>query len=192
MNETSHRIKTPSSTHQHVELKCNRTYLSMSSHLNTSVQKLVKVLAELPRGHGQLAAGASGGVDHVAGWLVQVCRCLVQITLGLLERLGGGRDLKWGAQTERQALCCAPLVITLLSWGSVSNRPNSQFQSAASCWPPRCSWEPCPHPSGQADSWRSYSGNETQPWPPGKQSSLWARQSCSIIEVSLFVLFLLL
>lgn len=66
----------------------------MTGHLDTSVEELVEVLAELPGGGGQLAAGASGGLDHVACRLVQVCSRLVQLSLSLLERLGGRRNLK--------------------------------------------------------------------------------------------------
>lgn len=65
----------------------------MPGHLYAGVQELVKVFAELPGGHGQLAAGASGGVNHLARRLVQVCSRLVQLALGLLEGLGGWRDL---------------------------------------------------------------------------------------------------
>lgn len=43
-----------------------KTNLSVPSHLDASIQELIKVLAELSRGHSQLAAGASGGVDHLA------------------------------------------------------------------------------------------------------------------------------
>lgn len=80
--------------------KNNKTNLSVAGHLYTSIQELIKVLAEFSRGHRQLAAGASGGMDHLASWLVQVCRRLVQLALRLLEGLGGWWDLN-GGQRER-------------------------------------------------------------------------------------------
>lgn len=80
--------------------KNNKTNLSVAGHLYTSIQELIKVLAELSWGHCQLAAGASGGMDHLASWLVQVCRRLVQLALRLLEGLGGWWDLN-GGQRER-------------------------------------------------------------------------------------------
>lgn len=43
-----------------------KPYRSVACHLDAGVQELVKVLAELPRGHGQLAAGAAGGVDDLS------------------------------------------------------------------------------------------------------------------------------
>lgn len=73
-----------------------KTDLSVAGHLYASIQELIEVLAELPGGHRQLAAGASGGMDHLARRLVQVCSRLVQLTLGLLKGLGGWRDLKRG------------------------------------------------------------------------------------------------
>lgn len=74
--------------------------LSVSSHLDAGVQELIEVLTELPRGHGQMAAGASGGVDHLARGLVQVCCRLIQLALGLLKGLGGWRDLNKGHREE--------------------------------------------------------------------------------------------
>lgn len=55
----------------------NDTYLSVSGHLNASVQELVKVLAEFPRSHGQLAAGTPGGVDHVPCGVVELSCSMV-------------------------------------------------------------------------------------------------------------------
>lgn len=80
----------------------DKTNLSVPSHLDPSIQELIEVLTELPRSHCQLAAGASGGVDHLACRLVQVCCRLVQLTLGLLKRLGGWRDLKRGHEEDIQ------------------------------------------------------------------------------------------
>ena len=73
----------------------------MPGHLDTGVQELVKVFAELPGGHRQLAAGASGGVDHLASRLVQVCCRLVQLALRLLEGFGGWRDLSGGHRQKQ-------------------------------------------------------------------------------------------
>lgn len=42
-----------------------KTDLRVPSHLYASIQELIKVVAELPRGIGQLVAGASRGVDHL-------------------------------------------------------------------------------------------------------------------------------
>lgn len=68
----------------------------MTGHLDTGIQELIKVFAELSGGHRKLAAGASGGMDHLARRLVQVCCRLVQLTLGLLKRPGRWRDLNKG------------------------------------------------------------------------------------------------
>lgn len=68
----------------------------MPGHLDAGVEELIKVFAELPGGHRQLAAGASGGMDHLARRLVQVCCSLVQFALGLLKGLGSRRDLNEG------------------------------------------------------------------------------------------------
>lgn len=71
----------------------NNTNLSVPGHLNAGIKELIKVLAELAGSHCQLAAGASRGVNHLTCRLVQVRCCLVQLTLSLLKRLGGWRDL---------------------------------------------------------------------------------------------------
>lgn len=76
---------------QHIQ--GNGADLRVAGHLNSSIQELIEVLAELPRSHGQLAAGALGGVDHLSRRLVQVGGRLVQLALGLLEGLGCRRDL---------------------------------------------------------------------------------------------------
>ena len=68
-------------------------YRGVSGHLDAGVQEVVEVVAELAGGGGELAAGAAGGVDHVAGRLVELGGRVSQLTLGFLEGLGGERDL---------------------------------------------------------------------------------------------------
>lgn len=65
----------------------------MTSHLNAGIQEFIKVMAELSRGHSQLAAGASSGSHHLACRLVQVGCSLVELVLGLLEGFVGRGDL---------------------------------------------------------------------------------------------------
>ena len=65
----------------------------MSCHLYPGVQELVKVLTELSGGYSQLAAGASGGMDHVPSGVVELSCRVVQAGLGLLEGLTAGREL---------------------------------------------------------------------------------------------------
>ena len=62
-------------------------HLRLARHLNASIKELIEVITELPGGCGQLSALASGGMDHLPGRLVQIGGCLVQFTLGFLERL---------------------------------------------------------------------------------------------------------
>lgn len=150
----------------------NTTDLSVAGHLYASIQELIKILAELSRSYCQLAARPSGGMDHLARWLVQVCGCLVQFILDLLERLVSWWDLKRKQDKLKLHNYLSPL--------SKEQKANSQFQSAASCWPLRCFWEPCPRPSVQGDSWRSCSGSERQPWPPGQQGSFTAAWAQSV------------
>ncbi|TNN57043.1 hypothetical protein EYF80_032764 [Liparis tanakae] len=78
----------------------HETYLGVSCHLNASIQELIKVLAELPRGGRQLVARSPGGVDDLACRVVEFSCCVVQITLGLLEGLTAGRELQ--RQDKRQ------------------------------------------------------------------------------------------
>lgn len=78
----------------------HETYLGVSRHLNASIQELIKVLAELPRGRSQLAARSTRGVDDLACRVVEFSCCVVQISLGLLECLIAGRELQ--TQDTRQ------------------------------------------------------------------------------------------
>lgn len=77
-----------------------RTYLRVSSHLDASVQELVKVLAELARGGGQLAAGSSRGVDDLASRVVEFSRGVVQVSLRLLECFMAGGELPGDTHTH--------------------------------------------------------------------------------------------
>lgn len=88
------RAQTDSHTHAGTELTITPTDLSVARHLQASIQELVKVLAELSRSDCQLAAGSSGGMDHLPRRLVQLLGRLVQLVLGLLEGLGSWGDLK--------------------------------------------------------------------------------------------------
>lgn len=63
------------------------TYLRLASHLNASIQELIKVITELSRSGCQLSTLASRGVDDFTSRLVQISSSLVQFTLGFLERL---------------------------------------------------------------------------------------------------------
>lgn len=72
----------------------HETYLGVSCHLNASIQELIKVLAKLPRGRSQLAACSTRGVDDLACRVVEFSCSVVQISLGLLERLTTGRELQ--------------------------------------------------------------------------------------------------
>ena len=72
----------------------------MSSHLDAGIQELIKVFAELSGCNGQLTAGTPGGMDHVPCRLVQTRGRLVQLTLGLLERLGGQGKLRGRRREE--------------------------------------------------------------------------------------------
>lgn len=66
----------------------------MPSHLDAGIQKLIKVMAELPRGHSQLTASAPGGLHHISSRVVQLGRRVIQIRLRLLERFGARRKLE--------------------------------------------------------------------------------------------------
>lgn len=96
--DTSHTI-TPTHQTWSWHIQETNTDLSVARHLYSSIQELVKVLAKLSRGHGQLAAGAPGGVDHLARRLVQVCSRLVQLALRLLKGLG-----RWGDLSKKEGI----------------------------------------------------------------------------------------
>lgn len=81
------------------------TYLSLAGHLNPRVEKLIKVLAELPRGGRQLPALAPRGVHNLPSRLVQVGRHLVELALRLLERLGAGGQLQGEGGIRKLRLC---------------------------------------------------------------------------------------
>lgn len=71
------------------ESNANRlpTYLRLASHLNASIQELIKVITELSGSSCQLSTLASRGVDDFPSRLVQISSSLVQLALGFLERL---------------------------------------------------------------------------------------------------------
>lgn len=62
-------------------------YLRLASHLNASVQELIKVITELSGSSRQLSTLAPRGVDDFPSRLVQISSSLVQLALGFLERL---------------------------------------------------------------------------------------------------------
>lgn len=85
-----------------------KTYLGVSGHFDASVQELIKVLAELAGGGGQLAAGSARGVDDLACRVVEFSRGVVQISLRLLECFmarwelrGDGTDGRTRTQTRK-------------------------------------------------------------------------------------------
>lgn len=63
------------------------THLGLASHLNASIQELVKVITELSGSGCQLPTLAPCGMDDFPSRLVQISSSLVQLTLGFLERL---------------------------------------------------------------------------------------------------------
>lgn len=67
------------------------THLRLASHLNASIQELIKVITELSRSSRQLSTLTPCGVDDFPSRLVQISSSLVQLTLGFLERLCAGR-----------------------------------------------------------------------------------------------------
>lgn len=69
------------------------TYLGVSCHFDASIQELIKVLAELPRGGSQLAARPARGVDDLARGVVEFCCGVVEISLSLLECLTARGEL---------------------------------------------------------------------------------------------------
>lgn len=79
-----------------------KTYLGVSGHFDASVQELIKVLAELPGGGGQLAAGSARGVDDLACRVVEFSRGVVQISLRLLECFMAGWELRGDGRTRTQ------------------------------------------------------------------------------------------
>lgn len=70
------------------------THLRLARHLNASIKEFVEIIAELSGGCSQLPTLAAGGVYHLPSRLVQVGCCLVQFTLGFLERLCAWRQLQ--------------------------------------------------------------------------------------------------
>lgn len=94
-------------------LSARPLYLRVSGHLNACVQELIKVLTELPGSLWQLSAGATGGVDHLPSRVVELSSRMIQITLGLLERLGAWRKLE-GERERAEQYIIYPL---LIPWG---------------------------------------------------------------------------
>lgn len=82
-----------------VGLYYHETYLGVSCHFDASIQELIKVLAELPRGCSQLAAGSARRMDDLACRVVELSCSVVQIRLGLLECFIAGRELRKGGHT---------------------------------------------------------------------------------------------
>lgn len=62
-------------------------YLRLASHLNASIQELIKVITELSGSSRQLSTLAPRGMDDFPSRLVQISSSLVQLALGFLERL---------------------------------------------------------------------------------------------------------
>lgn len=69
----------------------HQPHLSLARHLNAGIEEFIEIITELPGGCSQLSALAPSGVDHLPRRLVQIGRCLVQFTLGFLERLRARR-----------------------------------------------------------------------------------------------------
>lgn len=112
-------------------------YLSVSCHLNASIQELIKILAEFARSHSELAAGAAWRVHHFSGGMVQLSSCVVQVSLSFLEWLGAWRQLH--RQTEAEtvwniSLCvlfvqCWLKSVAFILWTAVVKSCNHILQS---------------------------------------------------------------
>ena len=68
-------------------------YLRVARHVHTSSQELIEVLTELAGGLRQVLSGAARGLHQLIGRLVEASRCLVEVTLSLLETLPAGWEL---------------------------------------------------------------------------------------------------
>lgn len=76
------------------------------------------------------------------------------------ERRGWLSEAPWGREDPTHT--CSELH----SQGPFPTPNLSPSPQVASCWTPRCSSRPRPHPSARGGNSRSYSGSARRPWPP--------------------------